>query len=262
MVCSMKSLAVIATLLCLATAISQAEVKAADTTIPLRLTPAEINVNTFYRGTDVRIQADVPNCDGAVLLVASAGKEITLSRMGRRAGIWLNVAQVTVKGAPEVYMFASSEPLGHMCSEGLGRELGLGLESLRDRISVTSEKPLAGTEVDEFLKLKKKTGTYITDLGITLTPEGKERQKLLAMLPVPASVPPGHYQVELYCFRNGEVVSRVISHLNIRNVGLVKIMATLARRHAATYGLLAIVVAMSAGLVISFLFHFLPGSGH
>jgi uncharacterized protein (TIGR02186 family) len=240
----------------------RAEAPAVDTTIALRLAPPEIGVGIFYRGRDVQVEANIPDCDGAVLVLDADGEDVTLNRKGREAGIWLNVAQLTVSGAPKVYLLTSSKPLDELCPEDIQRGLGLGIGSLRGRITVACEKPLVGTEVDEFLKLKMQRGTYRTDTSLTLTPAGKGRQNLFARLPVPATVAPGHYRVALYCFRNGGLVSQGASELNIRRVGLADSMATLAQKHAAAYGVLAIVVAMSVGIVMGIVFHSLPGSGH
>lgn len=259
---SVKSSIWCSVLLCLGVAGLHAEVPAFDSTIALQLAPPEIEVGVFYRGTDLQVEGDVPDCDGAVLVLEADSDEVTLNRKGREAGIWLNVAQVTVSGAPKVYLLASSKRLDDLCSEGIQRELGLGIKSLRDRLTVTCTKPLVGTETEEFLKLKKQSGTYNTDIDLILTSMNGGHQKLSALLPIPATVAPGCYYVALYCFRNGELVSRGMSELNIRRVGLVHIIATLAQQHAAEYGVLAIFVAMSVGILVGIIFHSLPGSGH
>jgi uncharacterized protein (TIGR02186 family) len=256
-----RSLACYAGLLGLA-AVSQAEVPALESTVPLTLDPPEVEVGVFYRGTDLQIRADIPDCNGAALLLDADGDDVTLNRKGREAGIWLNVAQITVSGAPRVYLLASSKQLDDLCPEEVQRELGLGVGSLRDRIKVTSEKPLVGSEIEEFLKLKKLNGTYRTDDRIILTPEGEGRQSLYIRLPIPATVAPGVYRVALYCFRDGGLVCRGASEISIRRVGLADVMTKLAQKHGAEYGLLAIVIAMSVGIVMGIVFHSLPGSGH
>jgi uncharacterized protein (TIGR02186 family) len=232
-----------------------------DSTVTMELTPAEINVGIFYHGTEVRVEARIPACDGAVLVLEGETETVTLNRKGREAGIWLNVAQVMISHAPRVYILAASRALGDICSEDIRKDLGLGLQSLRGRLQITSDKTLAGTEVDEFLKLKERAGTYNTDLRVALTPEG-DGQKLLASLLIPATVPPGQYRLNLYCFAHGEPVFRGSSDLSIGRVGLARIMASLAHEHSAAYGVLAIVVAMTVGIVMGLVFHSLPGSGH
>lgn len=249
-------------LLCLAATATLADVKMAQATSALQVSPAEIDVSTFYRGTDVQIQAEVPECDGAALVLMSGEENVTLNRKGREIGIWLNVGQVTVEGVPEVYMLAESEPLESLCSEELRRELDLGFESLRDRAIVVGEKPLLGTEFDDFVKLKEENGTYTTDIGISLTSRGTGEKRVSAIIPVPANVPPGDYPVTLYCFKNGVMTQRLASSVTIRSVGLDHLLSTLAHKHAALYGLIAIFISMSVGLVMGVVFQSLRASRH
>jgi uncharacterized protein (TIGR02186 family) len=248
-------------LFCLAGPALRAQESETESTVTLNLAPTEIDVGIFYRGTRVRAEATVSECDGAVLVLEAEPEDVTLNRKGREAGIWLNVAQVTISNAPRVYILASSGELDDICSQAVQRDLGLGIRSLRDRMRVNCEKHLVGTEVDEFLKLKTRGGTYNTDIKIKLTPADKG-QKLAALLPVPATIPPGIYRVSLYCFKDGELTLRGSSDLTIRRVGVAEMMASLAHKHAAEYGVLAVIVAMVVGIVMGVVFHSLPGSGH
>jgi uncharacterized protein (TIGR02186 family) len=257
-----KSQAWCALLLCVALTATHAALRAGDNTDEPQLTPDQVDIGVFYRGAEVRVTADVPAVDGAVLVLEEDGEEVTLNRKGRKAGIWLNVAQVTFSNVPKVYILASSNRLDDICSGDVQRELGLGTQSLLDRMSIACEKPLIGTEADEFLKLKMQSGAYNTDIGITLTPDGTGRQRLFAVLPIPAAVPPGIYRVVLYCFTNGYLVQQGMTELRIERVGLAHLMASLAHERASLYGVLAISIAMAVGLVIGVIFHSLPGSGH
>ena len=127
-------------------------------------------------------------------------EEVTFNRKGRKAGIWLNLARVTISGVPRVYLMGSSKNLDAICSKETQQELGLGIASLRDRMVIESEKPLVEREAEEFLKLKKETGTYGTQIPVSLTPEADDREELSARLSIPATVPPGNYNIALYCF--------------------------------------------------------------
>jgi len=239
----------------------------ADTTVtetltaPI-LTPDTVDVGTFYNGSEVQVSAAVPECDGAVLVLEAGRDEIKLNRKGRVAGIWLNVAQVTVENVPKVYILASSGKLEDICSSDARRDAKFGLEHLRKQIKFTCDKPLTGTEFDEFLKLKTDNGTYKMDVGIDLAPAASGRMKLSATLPIAPTIPPGTYKILLYCFKDRAQIGRGESDLVVKRVGLARVMANLAHDHAATYGLLAIAVAMMVGIVMGVIFDSLPGSGH
>ncbi len=252
------------TLACLLFAVPAfgADSTSVDTLITPTLTPDTIDVGTFYNGSDVQVAADIPESDGAVLVMEAGRDEIKLNRKGRVAGIWLNVAQVTVENVPKVYILAASDSLENICSPDVRRKMQIGTEYLRDEIKFICDKPLTGTEFEEFLKLKTDNGTYNMDVGIDLTPAAPGRMTLSATLPIAPTIPPGTYQVLLYCFKDGVQIGRGKTQLVVKRIGLARMMANLAHEHAAAYGLLAIVVAMMVGIVMGVIFDSLPGSGH
>ncbi len=239
-----------------------ADTTSVDTLIRPILTPDTIDVGTFYNGSRVQVTADVPECDGAVLVLEAGRDEIKLNRKGRVAGIWLNVAQVTVENVPKVYILAASDSLENICSPDARRKAQIGPEYLRDQIRFICDKPLTGTEFDEFLKLKTDNGTYNMNVGIDLASAEPGRMKLTAALPIAPTVPPGTYKLLLYCFKDGDQIGRGETGLTVKRVGLARMMANLAHDHAAEYGLLAIAVAMMVGIVMGVIFDSLPGSGH
>lgn len=238
------------------------QASAEDSLVTLSLVPDHIDVGTFYRGAKIHVSANVPNCDGAVIILQAGHENVTLNRKGRVAGIWLNVAQVEVSNVPNVYILAASDKLENICSPEVQKQLGLGVEYLRGQMKFTCEKPLSGTEFDEFLKLKTSGGTYNVDINIKLKDSGPGRQEVSAILPVPATVPPGTYNVLLYCFVDGKPVQRGTAELTIRRVGLAHLMADMAYNKSALYGVMAIVVAMLVGIGMGIVFNSRPGSGH
>lgn len=244
----------------LAVGLAFGQTPARDSVANLTLAPDTIKVGTFYRGAQVHVSANVPQCDGAVIVLQAGHDNITLNRKGRVAGIWLNVAQVEVSNVPSVYIMAASDKLENICSPEVRKQLGLGIESLRDKMKFTCEKPLSGTEFDEFLKLKTDGGTYNTNIDITLTEDGSGRQDVSAVLPIPATVPPGTYTVVLYCFVDGHQVERGEAELTIERVGLAHLMANMAHNSSALYGLVAIAVAMLVGIGMGLVFN--SGGGH
>jgi uncharacterized protein (TIGR02186 family) len=230
--------------------------------VPLTLVPDQIRVGTFYRGAKIDVSADILKCDGAVIIFTSEGENVTLNRKGRVAGIWLNVAQVTVSNAPEAYILETSDELENFCPPEKRQQLGLGEEYLRKRIKFICDEPLVGSEFDEFLRLKTKSGTYNVNIGVGLKPAGSGRLKLTAVLPIPATVPPGTYRVLLYTFKDGEPVQMGMSTLQIEQVGLARLMSRLARNRAALYGVFAVVIAMTAGIGMGIIFNLSRGAGH
>jgi hypothetical protein len=81
-------------------------------------------------------------------------------------------------------------------------------------------------------------------------------------LPIPSHMPPGKYDIHLYCFKEGKVLKEETTFLEIKRIGLPQLMINLANNHPAVYGLVAILVAMAVGLLMGVIFSSLPGKGH
>lgn len=233
-----------------------------DSLVTLDVTPDQIDVGTFYSGAEVQVSAEINSCEGAAIVLEADAAEVTLNRKGRVAGIWLNVAKVTVSDAPSVYFLATSDKLDKICLPQEQERLRLGTRFLKQQTRISSEKELSGSEFDEFLKLKQHNGTYNRDLKIRLAASSPGMQRLSATLPIPATVPPGTYTIIMYAFSEGEPVQSGRAEITIKRVGLAYMMANLAQKHGAEYGALAIIVAMLVGIVMGVVFHSLPKSGH
>lgn len=235
------------------------DIASGDTVITLNVSPDKIKVGTFYNGSSVRISADIPVCDGAVLVMEAGKEEIKLNRKGRVAGIWLNVAKVTVRNVPTVYLLAASDKLENICSPDRRRELRLGSEYLQNQIQFVSDKPLTGLEFEEFLKLKTDNGTYKMDIAINLEMTEPAKMRLSTALPIAPTIPPGTYHIMLYCFAGGNPIARGTSQLTVESIGLARLMVNLAENNAAVYGILAIAVSMVVGIMMGVIFNWLRG---
>ena len=66
---------------------------------------------------------------------------------------------------------------------------------------------------------------------------------------LPANVPTGTYQVEVFHLQEGRVVSAQTTPLQVSKVGAEAAVYDFAHQHSALYGLIAILVALMAGWV-------------
>ncbi|MEJ2721274.1 MAG: TIGR02186 family protein [bacterium] len=248
-------------LLCLLRFVSTDEAGAAPAGGDIEMTavPDRIRIGTFYSGTGVRIDADVPDCDNVVMTLEGEDEVDELNRKGKVGIIWLNVARVTVRNAPSAYIIAASDRLAAVTSRDEREKLGLGFDALESRIEFDSNKPLTGKELEEFIKLKKHAGTYKEDIDVVMGPAKGGRRTASAALPIPADIPAGEYTVRSYCFIHQELIATASMTLPIEKVGLPNLASTLAYSHAAVYGILAIVIAMVVGISMGALFSMKSG---
>ncbi|MGD8414528.1 MAG: TIGR02186 family protein, partial [Candidatus Latescibacterota bacterium] len=232
------------------------------TGVAMSVDPEAINIGTFYHGTTVRVAAQTPICEGVIVTIESGEKTFILNRKARVGFLWMNVAKVTIEGAPEVYVLASSADVEAICSAKDREKLRLGVESLKGITSVSSDSPVTGEEFDEFIKLKRHTGEYNDDITIDIESGGEEMQSVTAELPLPSVTPSGSYKVSLYCFNGEKLVETATDELKIEKVGLPRLEAKLAHEHAAAYGIAAILVAMVTGITMGAIFTSRGGGGH
>ena len=75
------------------------------------------------------------------------------------------------------------------------------------------------------------------------------RSLFRASVDLPVNVPIGRYTAEVYLFRDGQLVSKNQSTLEVNKAGFEHIVYLLAFSHPFIYGLLAVLIAVLAGLV-------------
>ena len=71
---------------------------------------------------------------------------------------------------------------------------------------------------------------------------------------LPVSVPIGLYTADVYLFRDGELLSKNESTLQVNKVGFERLVYLLAFRYPFIYGLVAVLIAVLGGLIGWFAF--------
>jgi uncharacterized protein (TIGR02186 family) len=238
-----------------------ARVSGADDDLILMANPDHIEIGAFYHGADVMISAIIPECDGVVLGLEGKAEQMVFNRKGRLGVFWTNLAKVSVKNGPRIYLLSASGELPNICSESRLHKLDLGYQALKKKIEFQSPKPLTGNEFEEFIKFEKEKGLYgiMSDIRFESTRDG--RHMFSTMVHVPPIVPPGDYDVLVYSFKGGDLVHRATRTLTIQRVGLPRLMTRLASEKPAVYGILAVVLAVAAGTVVGLGFSPKRGSG-
>lgn len=222
----------------------------------LSITPDTIQINAFYKGTDVGVSAELPvGCNGAVVKIQGAEEQITLKRKGKVSIFWLNVDDVTVSNAPGVYIVNSSGPLKSICAAETQQTLLLGYDALKEHIDIQSKDDLSGSEFSDFIKLKEHNSSYQQNTTAQLFPAAdKNRNSFRAFLHIPPVMPSGEYQILLYYFKDLTLAGKSSTTLKVGKVGIPNYLYSLAFNHPAFYGVFACVIAMATGIIMSLIF--------
>lgn len=220
----------------------------------LKINPENLEIDFFYHGTELRIEATIPKDCQAVVKLQGETQAISLHKKGKRGPLWMNVETVTVE-APNIYLLAASSELADIAVASELAKYGLGFTPLEDMIKLECEDSSEQKNlIAEFIRVKRDQKLYgVSSNSINLRADN-DKQKLRTTFSLPSSIAPGEYQVQLFCFKDGNLTAATSQVLTVQKVGIVKLITDLAFKHGASYGIFAIVVAISVGFIIGKLF--------
>ena len=226
---------------------------AADSGLSLKLAQSTIKISTFYNGTTLDVSGTVPADSDVMLQVSGPKKDVHLKVKGKVAGfLWMNKTDASLSNTPAVYM--AYLPAGKAEDE-LGPELGIGYDALSDQIAIEPESLDKGFVFTEYVKLMEKAGVYAIHEGlIKYGPVNGGVKPFSVTMAIPSKMAAGDYQVQAIAVKDGKVVDRTEEKLTLELSGLPKAIANLAYGQPLLFGIMAVVIAVAAGLLIGALF--------
>jgi uncharacterized protein (TIGR02186 family) len=224
------------------------------------VTPQTIEVGTGFHGARIKVSGKVPEGSDVYIKVVSPDRPAGLSKQGRKGGLWMAVETVTVRGMPGMYQVLASGAVRDLPPE-LRAQTGIDPDyaALRANARVTEKQEdktvelppeRAGEFTAGLVRLYERRGLYaVRDNAVRVQGESFEAEVL-----IPADIPKGETQITVYAVKDGSLVGNNVQPLHVESVGLVRMMANMAQTNPVTYGLLAVGVALAAGLSISWAF--------
>jgi hypothetical protein len=222
-------------------------------TADLLVAPYVLHVTESFQGATITVSAEIPKDASAIVEVKGPTHKEHLLRQGRRGGLWMSVGEVTVEGAPSLYLVLSTPDV----SSHLEGKTQWGYDALKQRITFEGSLPKQGRGAlfDQFVKLKESQGVYGVfpdSLKLTSTSGGQATYE--GQFRLPGNIAPGTYPVVLSVLKGGKVVQQQSTELTIEMSGLPRFLTALAWNHSALYGLMAVLVALAAGFIMGFVF--------
>ncbi len=236
---------------------AQAEAVLAD------LSQRNVALTATFEGSEILIfgavfrDGPVPEDAGplsVIVTVEGPSRPLSVWRKARRMGIWVNVEEVRVSRAPTFYSVATSAPLRVALS---------ATEDLRFRISI----PLAIRAIgalaavadapvftEALIRLRTEAGLYRLDEGGVLVTRDTLFRTTVSL---PANLTEGVYAVRVFLTRDGGVVDRFETGIDVRKAGVERWLYNLAQQQPFAYGLLAVAIAVLAGWAASAAFRLL-----
>ncbi len=226
----------------------------------LQVSPDVVEIGAFFHGHKVIVTARIPAGSEAVMEVKGKADTEHMLRKGRRGGLWMNVGEIDFQGAPSVYLAASTDP---KLLTAAPPEAAWGYQALRQRIKISGEVQPAEQEefLGQFFKLKESEDIYrLLPGGLKASKAAGDLKTVTGRFAVPTNIKPGAYEVCLSVIDNGTLAAKNCTDLKVEMVGFPAMLDNMAHQHGATYGILAVVIAIVTGFAMGFLFK--GGGGH
>ena len=179
-----------------------------------------------------------------IMVIRSPVEPLIARRKERVAGLWINGSSRIYPAAPGFYAALSTRPLRAITSEETLKKLRVGFANL-DLGRPTSGDSDEETFRSAVIRLKEKQGLFQEhDDGVSFIGRSLFRGKVA----LPVNVPIGRYTTDIYLFRDGEVISQNRSTIEVNKVGFEGLVYRLAYTYPFLYGVLAVFIAVLAGL--------------
>lgn len=220
-----------------------------------------VSITANFDGSEILIfgavKREAPPSAGplqVVITVSGPSEPIKVRRKARQYGIWINTDAVEVDAAPSFYAIATSAEFGKTISS---------IEDLRHHVSIPRAirsvgAPMTITDAETFtealIRIRKDQGLYqVRENSVTLV----EETLFDTRIALPANLTEGDYLTRIFLTRDGMVVDRYETNIDVRKVGLERFLFTLARERPLVYGLMSLTIAILAGWSASAVFTYI-----
>lgn len=217
------------------------------------LSTREISIQANFTGIEILIygsidfsQTTAPDAGAydVIIVIRAPNHPIVARRKERVAGIWVNGAGKVYPSVPGFYAALSTRPFRAITSDKALKKLEIGLNNL-DLGRVSKDNPDEERFRSAVIRLKEKQNLFQQRDGAVAF---IGRSLFRATVALPVNVPIGRYTADIYLFRDGQVISKNQSTLEVNKAGFERTIYMLAFNHPFIYGLLAVLVAVLAGL--------------
>ncbi|MFA7382477.1 MAG: TIGR02186 family protein [Desulfurivibrionaceae bacterium] len=229
----------------------------AEQPLTCAVTPGNIPITFTYHGAQLTVTGQSAIGDDLVVTISTEPEDALLKYKAKVGGlVWMKKGDLEFKGVPAIYLLHSTAELTRILGEAERNQHQLGYDALRQRVVIEDSQgnPAEGKWFDEYLKFKNKEMVYDIKEGAVTRQHGEEGNTYRASIAWPYQAPPGIYTVRVFAVRDGRVVAKAADQFEVKRVGITAALSKMAFEHAAWYGIMAVVIALFAGLAVGAIF--------
>ncbi len=187
-----------------------------------------------------------------IVVIRGPDRPVTVRRKERVAGIWANTQSTEFSGVPVYYFVAANREFEDVAPPSVYRRLQIRPSNLRmNPKNVLLEIEQLQSYREAIIRNKQKADLFFEEPGGVVF---LDKTLFRATVKIPANVPVGRYKTEVYLLRDGQVIGLQSKALSINKTGIERSIYEFAYDSPFSYGLLAVLFALVAGAIGSFLF--------
>jgi len=228
------------------------------TALTTKLEPNIISIGAFFNGIQLSVSGKTAAENEILILFKGRSEDLTLKKKGKALGLlWMNLGELTFHQVPNLLLQSSSKGLDEFAHSHpeQWKAAEIGFEYFKKNLQMSPPPEKRDEVIEEFMKLKKSQGFYAENPGtINFDKIDDNLKSFETTVWVPPKVTPGEYEVNVIEFHNGRVVSQAVNQIKVKETGLPAMLSELAFQHGALYGILAVLIAIGAGLLMDFFF--------
>lgn len=210
----------------------------------------QVNIDSGFTGSRLFLFGARNGNGDIVIVVRGPERNFIVRKKERVAGLWMNRKAMEFDQVPEFYAVASSRPLSEIGARPVFQKLGIGVERLLPLPGDIHDKASFPSFAEAFVRNQQLRRTYRPDANVQFMGETLFK----ATVDLPDTLPKGEYSAEIYLVDEGEVVGVQTMPLKVGKIGLDAFVADLAHERPATYGVLAVAMAILVGWTASRMF--------
>jgi len=219
---------------------------AADKALVTGMESEHVDVTINFTGKDTLIFGALAKQGDVIIKVSSPDMSVDLSHKHAVGPFWLDGGKLTVRKTPGLYYLLSSKPLDKIVPAAVEQQFGLHLrDALKHAEFDATSAGKMGDWKAAFIQIKKEAGLFrkIPD-AVKLV----EKRLFIATIQLPAKIPLGTYQLDIYLAQHGKIISHQTRHLDVHQVRLEHWVANAVNNHAWMFGVLFTLFALVLGL--------------
>lgn len=210
----------------------------------------QIEIDSSFKGTEILLFGARNDAGDIVVTVRGPELSYIVRKKEKIAGIWANRRQVRFDDINGFYTVASNRPLSELNNDYLLASLNIGTDNLD--LAIKGPPVLEAEEFKKALLAQQVKSQLFTPsveevsfIGDTL---------FRTIIKFPENIPRGTYTAEVYLFSDGQLIGVQSTPILVYKKGFDAFVYDFAYKNPATYGIIAVLIALFAGWVAGILF--------